>query len=638
MTRAGRSSSSQSRARTRQTRSTWPSRESCPGKHDERHSPTGSGSRKSRSMSAGCASAGMERRWSIHGRSRGRASRRRPRHLRGVTDLSGGGLDRGRLSAPDRGDVEEAVSSLFSWLVGAAPPRAQLNPLDDRLYEPISMPRNRTATGLWVTPDTAMKVSAVYRCVSILANVLAMFPKGMFEKLDRGRREAPEHPLDPIISFRPNARQSGFEFWRQVCYHLVLRQNAYIQIVKGPDGRGWVGQLIPLNPDRIKGPEETATGRLRYEYRREDGQTYRMIAGDDLWHIQGLSSDGLRGLSMIDLAGDSIGVSMAAERHAARFFEKGVKPTGILEHPAHLKRETADEMSQSFTRKYGGEDGMGRVPVLWEGMQFKPISMTLKDAEFLDSRKFSVAEIARWFGVPPHMVGDVERSTSWGTGIEQQGLHFLIYSLQPWIELIEQSIRYWLVVQPERYYPKFNVSAILRMDAKTQADVLAIYLDKGVLNPNEARELLERNPREGGDEYAKSGTPAAPEPPPTQQMPMDDPPADGGEDNGMQERARALASASVQELLADEERALVKMAQEHAKDDAAWQEAMRRFYGRFAGRIAGTLACPKPAAKAWCDARRGLIASRGLVWIEEGRKEAAETLSGLALEDGGRPC
>jgi HK97 family phage portal protein len=513
------------------------------------------------------------------------------------------------------------------------------NPLDDRYYD-LPSTGMMSRAGVRVSPDTAMKVSAVYRCVSILANILAMFPKGMFERLPRGRQEAPQHPLDPIISFKPNRRQSAFEFWRQVCYHLVLRQNAYVQIVPGSAGRGWVGELVPLHPDRISGPEELADGRLRYEYKRQGRDAVRLLGGIDIWHLTGLSSDGLKGLSMIDVASDSIGVSMAAEQHAARFFERGVKPAGILQHERTLTPRTAEEMGESFRRKWGGEQGVGGVPVLWEGMKFVPVAMTLKDAEFLDSRKFSVAEIARWFGVPPHMVGDVERSTSWGTGIEQQGLHFLIYSLQPWVELLEQSIRFTLVVQPERYYPKFNVNALLRMDSKTQADVFGKLIDKGVLSPNECRELLERNPREGGDEYVDPAAKSAPPPPPPVPPSPDEPQPDEPQPDEPQPdksqavaaRATALARARAEELVAEEGRQLRELATKHSKDEAGWRAAVAGFYGRFAAKVESSLACSNRAAKQWCESRRsGVLGAAGLISFQTTQQRVVEALVGMAL-------
>ncbi len=533
------------------------------------------------------------------------------------------------------------MTSMVSWLLGAPRATSGLDALDDRYYN-IS---NRTSrAGVNVTADSVMKAATVYRCVSLLATAIAKFPKGMHEKLTRGNRPAPEHPLDPIISFNPNRWQTAFEFWSQVCFHLVLRQNAFVQIVPGPSGRGWVGELIPLNPDRVHGPEETPDGTRRYEYTRPGGLgTVKMIGNHDIWHLHGLSSDGLRGLSMIDLAADSFGLALAEERQAARFFQRGVKFSGILQHDKTLKPETAREMSQSFGDIYGGEQGAGRIPVLWEGMKFNPVSMTSKDAEFLDSRKFSVTEIARWFGVPPHMVGDVERSTSWGTGIEQQGLHFLIYCLDAWVCLIEQAIRFSLVVQPDRYYAKFNTNALLKMDQKTQAEVLSTYIDKGIYNPNECRELLERNPRKGGDEYvnvAKPPTVAAPPSPPREPPPPDDGPQDGPQDQGQTLAiARALAHGRARELLDEEHQALARLAKEYVRKPSVWQKAAGCFYGHFAERVALTMACDKTAAKGWCETRRGLVLAEGLAGLTDGAQtQGAAALVDLALANGGSTC
>jgi len=232
------------------------------------------------------------------------------------------------------------------------------------------------------------------------------------------------------------------------------------------------------------------------------------------------------------------------------------------------------------------------------------------------------------------MIGDVERSTSWGSGIEEQGLGFLIYSLQPWITLIEQAILFSLVVQPERYYPKINATAILRMDAKAQADVFSVLIDKGVLNPNECRELLERNPREGGDKYVDP----APKPavPTVRALPPPEPDEPDEEDEAAEARAtaRVLAQARAVELLDEERQALIRLA-EHAKDTAAFRATAAAFYGRFAGRVATALACDKTAAKGWCETRRGLIIASGLAGLAHGCGDASETLVSLALSNGG---
>lgn len=496
------------------------------------------------------------------------------------------------------------MSSVISWLVGAA---STLDPKDDRYYD-ISSAGHLSRADIYVSPDTSRKIATVHRCVSILSNLLAMFPKGMNEYTARGRREAPEHPLHPIISFRPNSRQTAFEFWQTVCHHLVLRQNAYVQIIAGSPGAGWIGQLVPLHPDRVTGPEELDDGRLRYKYHRRDGQTFPMIGGRDIWHLRGLSEDGLKGLSLIDLGADSFGSALAAERHAARFFARGIKVAGVIQSEKNLKPEVAEAMGDSFRRKWGGEEGIGGVPVLWDGVTFQPVSMTPKDAEFLESRKFSVSEIARWFGVPPHLVGDVERSTSWGSGIAEQNLGFLIYTIQPWIELIQQSIRFTLIVQSQRYYAKFNPGALLQMAPKAQAEVFATLIEKGVLNPNECRELLDRNPRQGGDEYVNPAQNVAR---PATDMGQGPPEPDEDDDEPEDSRAARLAQARLQELLGEEQEGLARLATRHSKATRAWSNAIGGFYGQFARRIAETGLCSLEEARTWCHARRDLVLENG---------------------------
>jgi HK97 family phage portal protein len=548
-------------------------------------------------------------------------------------------------------------TSLIARMFGATAPSG--NPLDDRYYNG-SGSGYPSATGIRITGELALRVGAVYRCVSILANALAMLPLGMFEALERGRRPAKEHPLDRTISLAPNRRQTTFEWRRQLMTCLLLRQNAFCQIV--PTGEVGI-ELVPLHPDRLEGPEEISSGALRWQFKRADGTKTPLVEGVDLWHLQGLSEDGLRGLAMIDLGKDTVGLAAAAEQHAARFYERGITFQGILEHPAHLKPDTADAMSTSFSRKYGGLRGSHSVPVLWEGMKFNPISMSHKDAEFLDSRKFEIAEIARWFGVPPHMVGDVERSTSWGTGIESQGLQFLIYSLQPWLELWEEKIRKDLVVRPERYYAKFNPGALLRMDQKTQAEVCQIYIQTGVYSPNEVRELLERNPREGGDEYQTqlnmrlgAGQPGQPQAPPSAEReaalatlasvaerlaeqrdaaPGRDVAAEVVALEETRERERAAAARAsvlarwcatrILEREADELRAL---ATKTGGDAERWRHAVASFYGRHATYVAEALTISQETARAYCREQQERVLTAGVP--ASGEQWLSSCLDGLA--------
>ncbi|MEO8247641.1 MAG: phage portal protein [Chloroflexota bacterium] len=550
------------------------------------------------------------------------------------------------------------------------------NPLDDRYYETGS---GVSLAGVRISADTALRISVVYRCVSIVANTLAMLPLGMYEELDRGRQRAKGHPLDAVIGWRPNRWQTSFE-WRRLLYtHLLLRGNAYCQILPG---RGGVGELVPLHPDRVTGPEVTPSGEHRYVYQRPSGEKVALIGGTDLWHLQGLSQDGLRGLAMVDLARDSFGLALGAEQQAATSYARGLTFQGILTHEGKLKPETAAQIGDTFTSRFGGVGGTRKVPVLWEGMKFTPVSMTSKDAEFLDSRKFTVTDIARWFGVPPHMVGDVERSTSWGTGIEVQGLGFLIYTLQPTIELTEQSIRRVLVYQPERFYPKFNVAALLRADSKTQMDVFSIGILNGIYSPNECRELLDRNPRDGGDDYLTPNTQRGIEPPRggggggsssaagpdpntaaaialaarlADELDRPEPPAASdiaeavvakveateqarGEAEASDARARALATWAAGQVLEREAEELRGLSEKAGGSTEKWRHAVASFYGRHATLVALALNLTGEQARGYCRDQQETVAAAGCaVSLEAWMAAHLERLVSMAAAGKGGP-
>jgi hypothetical protein len=326
-----------------------------------------------------------------------------------------------------------------------------------------------------------------------------------------------------------------------------------------------------------------------------------------------------------------------------------MKISGVLQHEKTLDPKTADEMAASFRRRWGGEYGVGGVPVLWDGMKFNPVTMSHKDAEFLDSRRFSVSDIARWFGVPPHMVGDVDRSTSWGTGIESQGLQFLIYTLQPDLELWEQSIRHVLITEPERFYVKHNVSAILRTDSKTQMEVFNVAINAGILNPNECRELLDRNPREGGDEYLTplnmrqgAGVPdGGPDPEPEPEQPADDTTkaaialaerlqAEARGTDAAAARARALAKACARVAFQHEVDEVQSIRQKvGGLDLTKLQHALSSFYGRHAAYLSDTLGVSPEVARAYCRGRQEQLERDGTT---SSYRVSLERLEALALE------
>lgn len=507
--------------------------------------------------------------------------------------------------------------------------------MDDRFFQPIG--GHMAAAGVPVTPETAVKVSAVYRCVSLLANAFASLPFGVYERLDRGRREIPDADASRIFNVEPNPYQIPFVFRRLMMGHLALRGNCYARIVQGQNGP----ELWPLHPDRVTGPELLESGRLRYTYQRPDNarkETY--IGGLDIMHITGLSSDGLRGLALSDIAKDSIGLAMATEQYGSRLFSQGVRLAGVLKTAGKMDEDAASKLSKSFRENWGGQRGAFGVPVLEQGLEFQSIGMSSEDAQFLETRKFEVSDIARWFGIPPHMIGDVERSTSWGSGIEAQSVQFVQYGLIPWLVLWEQTIRAILVPEPDRY-ARFNVEGLLRADAKTRHDIYQIGVQIGMYSPNDCRELEERNPREGGDVYV---TPRSPNEPVPQtgapKQPPDEPDEDDSEAEATTHReelaraakaVEALANANARALVSDEVRGLTRMAKEHTKDDGAWRAAVASFYGRRVGRIEDATRCDAEAAGTYCVGRRDAILAGGMKACEESREKAVELLVAMTM-------
>lgn len=505
-----------------------------------------------------------------------------------------------------------ASVSLAGYLFRAADPA-----LDDKWWAPAIPGGGLSQAGVIVTPDTALQISTVYRCVSLIANGFASLPGGVFERVDpRTRREVEDHDAQRIFWVKPNPYQTPFAFKRMMMGHLALRGNCYARIYQGTEGP----ELWPLHPDRVLGPELLPSGRLRYIYTRPDtGQKEKYLGGIDIMALTGLSQDGLRGLAVSSLARDSIGLSMATEQHGARLFSMGVRLAGALKLPAGMEmgEETKRYLSKAFReehRDYG-------LPVLEDGMEFTQMGMSSEDAQFLETRKFEVADIARWFGVPPHMIGDVERSTSWGTGIENQTIQFVTDGLLPWVVLWEQTIKQTLIPEPG-FYAKFNINARLRADSKTRFEIYQIGIQQGIYSPNDCRAFEDENPREGGDVYVVPRGNNEPAPPPGPPAPA--PPNQTAEARAAAalELSKGLAIGRARDLLREEQLTLEGLAIEHSRKPEAWRASVAAFYGRFWSSVTAAMLCSKDTASSWCIARRDAALKAGIAaFVEDGTGE-----------------
>ena len=366
-----------------------------------------------------------------------------------------------------------------------------------------------TTSGKAVTERSAMQMTAVYSCVRILAEAIAGLPVHLYRVKDGSKEKASDHPLYFLLHDEPNPEMASFVFRETLMTHLLLWGNAYAQVIR--NGRGEVVALYPLMPNRMS-VDRDRNGQLFYSYQSSRDDTPASKTGNvilhprDVLHVPGLGFDGLVGYSPIAMAKNAIGMAIACEEYGATFFANGAAPGGVLEHPGVIK--DPERVRQSWNATFGGSGNANKIAVLEEGMKYTPISISPEQAQFLETRKFQIDEIARIFRVPPHMVGDLDKSSF--SNIEQQSLEFVKYTLDPWVSRWEQSMMRSLLTQEEKkeYFIKFNVDGLLRGDYQSRMNGYAVGRQNGWMSANDIRELenLDRIPEEdGGDLYLVNG-------------------------------------------------------------------------------------------------------------------------------------
>jgi len=390
------------------------------------------------------------------------------------------------------------------------------------LFKSRDKPQNRTAgsgyaffmggttSGKTVTERSAMQMTAVYSCVRILSEAVAGLPLHLYKYTDSGGKAmALDHSLYRLLHDEPNPEMSSFVFRETLMTHLLLWGNAYAQIIR--NGKNEIVALYPLMPNKMS-VDRDENGRLYYTYYRGSDEAIKnkefavMLQPSDVLHIPGLGFDGLVGYSPIAMAKNAIGMAIACEEYGAKFFANGAAPGGVLEHPGTIK--DPQRVRESWQSTFGGSGNANKIAVLEEGMKYTPIGISPEQAQFLETRKFQINEIARIFRVPPHMVGDLEKSSF--SNIEQQSLEFVKYTLDPWVIRWEQSIQRSLLNSEEKrkYFAKFNVEGLLRGDYQSRMSGYAIGRQNGWMSANDIRELenLDRIPAEdGGDLYLING-------------------------------------------------------------------------------------------------------------------------------------
>lgn len=397
------------------------------------------------------------------------------------------------------------IKSLFGF------GQARDKPVDKAADAGYSFLFGRTTSGKPVNERTAMQTTAVYACVRILAEAVASLPLHVYEyQDDGGKKLVHDHPLYYLLHDEPNPEMTSFVFRETLMSHLLIWGNAYAQIIR--DGAGRVLRLYPLLPDKMD-VQRDDRGNIYYVYSRNSDETPMFkeygdirLKAEDVLHIPGLGFDGLIGYSPIAMAKNAVGMTLACEEYGASFFANGANPGGVLEHPGVLKDPS--KVRESWNSVYRGVNNAHKIAVLEEGMKYQQIGIPPEEAQFLETRKFQINEIARLYRIPPHMVGDLDKSSF--SNIEQQSLEFVKYTLDPWVIRWEQSLQRSLLLPGEKgkYFIKLNVDGLLRGDYQSRMNGYAVGRQNGWFSANDIREMENMNPipdEQGGNLYLING-------------------------------------------------------------------------------------------------------------------------------------
>lgn len=474
-----------------------------------------------------------------------------------------------------------------------------------------------TAAGKIVTVESSMTVPTVLACFAILMDDIASLPLVLYRRLERGKERDRKHPYYRLMHDRPNPEHTSIAFRQFIVGHMLGRGNFYGQLIW--DSKGIVQEVWPLHPDRMRVFREK--GERKYLYTKADG-SQRAFRQDEILHITDFYADGLVGYSRITLARNAIGLSMAMEEYGSKVMANDARPSIALKLPQKLDKEAQQRLRESWNEIYRGSDNASKVAILEQGLDLVEIGFPPEEAQFLESRQFQVAELARIFRIPPHMIGDVQKSTSWGSGIEQQEQGYVAHTLKPICTRIEQSLNKDLLLEAdqETHFFQHLFDDLLRGDTQARMSAYAVAITNGILSRNEVREKENLNPYDGGDEFltpmnlstGPADEPAgAPEPDPDDENDMD------GEGDGTPQRdidpllQDALERITRRELH-DVSDAVKRWGEKKPEKLAEWQtEFYRREHPAFivqqltpfvrAGYLGETEV--QQAARSYCDAQ-----------------------------------
>jgi HK97 family phage portal protein len=345
----------------------------------------------------------------------------------------------------------------------------------------------RKHAGIRIDHDNALTISAVFRAIKAIAEPIATLQWSVLRDTN-GKRQAVMENLKYLLHRRPNPEMSAFTFRQTLMAWALSWGNGYAEIEFNLGGQPIA--LWPISPDRVEVKRDDATGDIVYEVSNSGGGK-SIIPASKMFHVHGLGFDGLTGYSVISLAARSLSIGMAAEEFGASFFGNGAIMSGTLEHPGKLSDPAFERLKKDFETQHSGVKNAGKPLILEEGMKWAAIGLPPGDAQFLETRKFSVTDIARWFGVPPHKLYDLDRATF--SNIEHQSIEFVVDTLMPWVVRLEQEADYKLIKGDKRVYTKLNLNALMRGDSQSRANYYREMRNMGVFSANDICELEDRN-------------------------------------------------------------------------------------------------------------------------------------------------
>lgn len=383
-----------------------------------------------------------------------------------------------------------ARAKVAAWILRASPenPSTSLSNPDTWLIDWAT--GGKTAAGISMNEDKALTIGAVYTAVRIISGTIGALPFHVYRRDNEGKRSfAIQHWAYPLLHDSPNDYHTSC-IWRELTLaHVLLWGNAYSRIEWLRNGHATA--LLPLMPWDVTA-RRTPSGTQVYDVRLPEGGIETLPA-DEVLHIPGLSYDGLQGVSVVGKMRDSLGLAKVAETFGSSFFANGARPGLVLEVPGKMKSDAQDRLTESVVNKFSGASNAFRAMVLEEGAKLHTVQMPLQDAQFLETRRFQRSEIFGWYGIPPHLGGDTEKQTSWGTGIEQMDIGFAKHTITPWCVRLEQEINRKLFGRGTGLYAKFNLDGLMRGDFKSRMEGYRIAVGAPFLTRNEARSLEDWN-------------------------------------------------------------------------------------------------------------------------------------------------